>query len=128
MTRGRCECIGAAQNESTARGRWRWYGKGRSWFPWLRARNTASGQTVSCGTKSRPCWGRARWCCRARARRPASSDRPGAHRERRARVADADFDAPLLELQKRIDALAAFPGDPAREKESRRLGEDLDRQ
>jgi acetyl-CoA carboxylase carboxyl transferase subunit alpha len=43
-------------------------------------------------------------------------------------VAEADFDAPLQELQKRIDALAAFPGDPGKEKEARRLGEDLERQ
>jgi len=41
-------------------------------------------------------------------------------------VAEADFDAPLVELQKRIDELAAFPGDPAREKEARRLRQELD--
>jgi acetyl-CoA carboxylase carboxyl transferase subunit alpha len=41
-------------------------------------------------------------------------------------VAEADFDAPLVELQKRIDDLAAFPGDPAREKEARRLRQELD--
>jgi len=41
-------------------------------------------------------------------------------------VAEADFDAPLLELQKRIDELAAFPGDPAREKEARRLRQELE--
>ncbi len=41
-------------------------------------------------------------------------------------MAEADFDAPLLELQKRIDELAAFPGDPAREKEARRLRQELE--
>jgi len=41
-------------------------------------------------------------------------------------VAEADFDAPLVELQKRIDELGAFPGDPAREKEGRRLRQELD--
>ena len=41
-------------------------------------------------------------------------------------MAEADFDAPLAELQKRIDDLAAFPGDPAREKEARRLRQELD--
>ena len=39
---------------------------------------------------------------------------------------EADFDAPLAELQRRIDELAAFPGDPAREKEARRLREELE--
>jgi len=39
---------------------------------------------------------------------------------------EADFDAPLVDLQKRIDELAAFPGDPVREKESHRLREELD--
>jgi len=41
-------------------------------------------------------------------------------------LAEADFDAPLVDLQKRIDDLAAFPGDPVREKESHRLREELD--
>ncbi len=41
-------------------------------------------------------------------------------------MAEADFDAPLVELQKRIDELGAFPGDPAREKEGRRLRQELD--
>ena len=41
-------------------------------------------------------------------------------------MAEADFDAPLVDLQKRIDELAAFPGDPGKEKESRRLREELD--
>jgi acetyl-CoA carboxylase carboxyl transferase subunit alpha len=36
-----------------------------------------------------------------------------------------DFEAPLLELQKRIDELAAFPGDPAKEKEAARLRREL---
>ncbi len=37
-----------------------------------------------------------------------------------------DFEAPLIELQRRIDALAAFPGDPAKEKEAQRLRKELD--
>ncbi|MBI3932005.1 MAG: acetyl-CoA carboxylase carboxyltransferase subunit alpha [Acidobacteria bacterium] len=41
-------------------------------------------------------------------------------------AADADFEAPLVELQRKIDALAAFPGDPAKEKESHRLRRELD--
>jgi acetyl-CoA carboxylase carboxyl transferase subunit alpha len=41
---------------------------------------------------------------------------------------EADFDAPLVELQKKIDELSAFPGDPAKEKEARRLREDLQEQ
>jgi acetyl-CoA carboxylase carboxyl transferase subunit alpha len=36
-----------------------------------------------------------------------------------------DFEAPLLELQKKIDALAAFPGDPAKEAEAARLRQEL---
>jgi acetyl-CoA carboxylase carboxyl transferase subunit alpha len=40
-------------------------------------------------------------------------------------VADADFEAPLLDLQKRIEALGAFPGDPAKEKEAARLRAEL---
>jgi acetyl-CoA carboxylase carboxyl transferase subunit alpha len=39
---------------------------------------------------------------------------------------EADFEAPLLELQRRIDALLAFPGDPEKEREARRLREELD--
>ena len=42
-------------------------------------------------------------------------------------MAEADFDAPLVDLQKRIDELAAFPGDHVKEKESHRLREELDR-
>jgi acetyl-CoA carboxylase carboxyl transferase subunit alpha len=41
-------------------------------------------------------------------------------------LADVDFEAPLVELQKRIDALAAFPGDPVKEREARKLREELD--
>jgi len=41
-------------------------------------------------------------------------------------VAEADFEAPLVELQKRIDELAAFPGDPAKEKEAKQLRKELD--
>jgi acetyl-CoA carboxylase carboxyl transferase subunit alpha len=40
---------------------------------------------------------------------------------------ETDFEAPLLELQKRIIELDAFPGDPAKEKEAARLREELDR-
>ena len=36
-----------------------------------------------------------------------------------------DFEAPLLELQKKIEALAAFPGDPAKEAEANRLRQEL---
>jgi len=41
-------------------------------------------------------------------------------------MATADFDAPLLALQRRIDELAQWPGDPVREKEARRLRKELD--
>jgi len=41
-------------------------------------------------------------------------------------LADADFEAPLLELQKRIDELAQYPGDPAKEKEARGLRKELE--
>ena len=41
-------------------------------------------------------------------------------------MAESDFEAPLIELQKRIDALATFPGDPAKEKEAERLRRELD--
>ena len=40
---------------------------------------------------------------------------------------EADFEAPLLELQKRISELAAFPGDPVKDREAARLREELDR-
>ena len=40
-------------------------------------------------------------------------------------MADADFEAPLVELQKRIDELAQWPGDRAKEQEARRLRETL---
>jgi acetyl-CoA carboxylase carboxyl transferase subunit alpha len=39
---------------------------------------------------------------------------------------DADFEAPLAELQKKIEALAVFPGDPEKEREAQRLREELD--
>jgi acetyl-CoA carboxylase carboxyl transferase subunit alpha len=39
---------------------------------------------------------------------------------------EGDFEAPLVELQKRIDELRAFPGDPQKDKESRRLQDELD--
>jgi acetyl-CoA carboxylase carboxyl transferase subunit alpha len=38
----------------------------------------------------------------------------------------ADFEAPLRELQKQIDDLARYPGDPAREREANRLRRELD--
>jgi len=39
---------------------------------------------------------------------------------------DVDFEAPLVELQKQIEALAAFPGDPEKEQEANRLRQELD--
>ena len=36
-----------------------------------------------------------------------------------------DFEAPLLALQRRIEELAAFPGDPVKEQEARRLRQEL---
>jgi acetyl-CoA carboxylase carboxyl transferase subunit alpha len=39
---------------------------------------------------------------------------------------EADFEAPILELQKRIDELAKWPGDPDKEQKARRLREQLD--
>jgi acetyl-CoA carboxylase carboxyl transferase subunit alpha len=41
-------------------------------------------------------------------------------------MAEADFEAPLVALQKRIDELAKWPGDRAKEQEGRRLREELD--
>ena len=41
-------------------------------------------------------------------------------------MAEADFEAPLVALQKRIDELAKWPGDPAKELEARHLREELD--
>jgi acetyl-CoA carboxylase carboxyl transferase subunit alpha len=41
-------------------------------------------------------------------------------------MADADFEAPLVALQKRIDDLAQWPGDRAKEQEAHRLREELD--
>ncbi|PYQ40473.1 MAG: acetyl-CoA carboxylase carboxyl transferase subunit alpha [Acidobacteria bacterium] len=39
-----------------------------------------------------------------------------------------DFEAPLLALQRRIEELAAFPGDPVKEQEARRLRQELSEQ
>jgi acetyl-CoA carboxylase carboxyl transferase subunit alpha len=39
---------------------------------------------------------------------------------------EADFDAPLAEMQKRIDELVAFPGDAAKDREARRLRQELE--
>jgi acetyl-CoA carboxylase carboxyl transferase subunit alpha len=41
-------------------------------------------------------------------------------------MAEADFEAPLVELQKRVDELARWPGDPEKEQQARRLREELD--
>jgi len=41
-------------------------------------------------------------------------------------MAEADFDAPLVALQKRIDELLQWPGDRAKEQEARRLRGELD--
>jgi len=43
-------------------------------------------------------------------------------------MGEADFEAPLLELQKRIAELAKFPGDPDKDREARQLQAELDRQ
>lgn len=43
-------------------------------------------------------------------------------------MAEADFEAPLVALQKRIDELAKWPGDRAKEQEARRLRGELDAQ
>src|SRR5215472_15986436 len=40
-------------------------------------------------------------------------------------MADADFEAPLLELQKKIEELSAYPGDPVKEKAARKLRDEL---
>jgi acetyl-CoA carboxylase carboxyl transferase subunit alpha len=39
---------------------------------------------------------------------------------------EVDFEAPITELQKKIEALAAFPGDPEKEQEANRLRQELD--
>jgi acetyl-CoA carboxylase carboxyl transferase subunit alpha len=41
-------------------------------------------------------------------------------------MAEADFEAPLVALQKRIEELAQWPGDRAKEQEAHRLREELD--
>src|SRR5512143_3198720 len=41
-------------------------------------------------------------------------------------MAEADFEAPLVEMQKRIDELLQWPGDRAKEQEARRLRRELD--
>jgi acetyl-CoA carboxylase carboxyl transferase subunit alpha len=41
-------------------------------------------------------------------------------------MADPDFEAPLLDLQRRLTELRAFPGDPAKEKDARRLAAELE--
>jgi acetyl-CoA carboxylase carboxyl transferase subunit alpha len=43
-------------------------------------------------------------------------------------VPENDFEAPLVELQKQIDDLARFPGDPEKEREAVRLRAELDRE
>ena len=39
---------------------------------------------------------------------------------------ESDYEAPLVELQRRIEELASFPGDPEKEKEARVLRDELD--
>ncbi len=41
-------------------------------------------------------------------------------------MAEADFEAPLLGLQKRLEELRAYPGDPSKEKEAAALAQELD--
>jgi acetyl-CoA carboxylase carboxyl transferase subunit alpha len=41
-------------------------------------------------------------------------------------MADQDFEAPLAELQKQLDELARFPGDPVRSREAARVKKQLD--
>jgi acetyl-CoA carboxylase carboxyl transferase subunit alpha len=41
-------------------------------------------------------------------------------------MADADFEAPLVELQKRIEDLEKWPGDPGKDREARALREELE--
>ncbi|MCU0242570.1 MAG: acetyl-CoA carboxylase carboxyl transferase subunit alpha, partial [Vicinamibacteria bacterium] len=41
-------------------------------------------------------------------------------------MAEGDFEAPLRELQKQIDELNAYPGDPDKEREARHLSQELD--
>ncbi len=41
-------------------------------------------------------------------------------------MSDADFEVPLVALQKRIDELARWPGDPEKERQLRTLREELD--
>ncbi len=41
-------------------------------------------------------------------------------------MSDPDFEAPLGELQKRIDELARWPGDPVKEQQARELREELE--
>jgi acetyl-CoA carboxylase carboxyl transferase subunit alpha len=41
-------------------------------------------------------------------------------------MAEADFEAPLVELQRRVDELSRWPGDPEKEQQARRLREELD--
>ncbi len=43
-------------------------------------------------------------------------------------AADGDFEAPLRDLEKRIEELAAYPGDAAKEAEAARLRRELDQQ
>jgi acetyl-CoA carboxylase carboxyl transferase subunit alpha len=41
-------------------------------------------------------------------------------------MAEPDFESPLVELQKRVDELARWPGDPEKEEQARRLRRELD--
>ena len=41
-------------------------------------------------------------------------------------MGEADFEAPLVEMQKQIDELAKWPGDPDKDREAKRLRQELD--
>jgi acetyl-CoA carboxylase carboxyl transferase subunit alpha len=41
-------------------------------------------------------------------------------------LGEADFEAPLVEMQKQIDELAKWPGDPEKDREAKRLRQELD--
>ena len=41
-------------------------------------------------------------------------------------MAEGDFEAPLLELQQRLEELRAYPGDPVKEREGAKLAQELD--
>ena len=55
-----------------------------------------------------------------------AAHRAAAAQRERSGLWPSDFEAPLLALQKRIEELAAFPGDPVKEQEARRLRQELE--